>query len=64
MGRHPARGLLIDQPRTNAQDLITEHTETKAVHDERGNLVRRWKSRTGTPEHVDFGVIHERNGSS
>ena len=46
----------------DAEEQIVEETdETKLVRDGNGALLRWWKSRSGTPEHVDF-LVKDRAG--
>lgn len=40
------------------QDLIREDEETRVIRDGNGKLVRYWKGRSGTPEHLGFGCDH------
>jgi len=35
--------------------IVSEDAETKVVRDGQGKLVRYWKNRSGTPEHLGFG---------
>ena len=42
-------------PFPHRHDLISEDDHTQTIIDDHGNLVRLWKNRTGTPEHVGFG---------
>ncbi|MFW6132563.1 MAG: uroporphyrinogen decarboxylase family protein [Planctomycetota bacterium] len=38
------------------EEIVEETDETILARDGNGALLRRWKTRTGTPEHVDFRV--------
>jgi len=47
----------LDTPDT----IIEEDEETKLVRDGNGALLRKWKNKSGTPEHVDF-MVKDRAG--
>lgn len=36
------------------EETVTEDQETRVIRDAQGKLVRYWKSRSGTPEHLGF----------
>jgi uroporphyrinogen decarboxylase len=36
------------------EEIISEDTETRVVRDAQGKLVRYWKGKSGTPEHLGF----------
>jgi len=42
-------------PFPQQKDLITQDAETETYRDAWGGVVRYWKGRSGTPEHVGFG---------
>ncbi|MDD5349567.1 MAG: uroporphyrinogen decarboxylase family protein [Chthoniobacteraceae bacterium] len=37
-----------------AEQIVSEDADTKVVRDSHGKLVRYWKNRSGTPEHLGF----------
>jgi len=37
------------------EDLLEEDAETRIIRDGQGKVVRYWKSKSGTPEHIGFG---------
>jgi uroporphyrinogen decarboxylase len=37
------------------EDLLEEDAETRVIRDGQGKVVRYWKSKSGTPEHIGFG---------
>lgn len=41
-----------------AQEIVEETEETKLVRNGNGTLLRWWKHKSGTPEHVDF-LVHD-----
>jgi len=43
------------------EELVEETEETKLIRDGNGALMRIWKDKTGTPEHVDF-MVKDRAG--
>jgi uroporphyrinogen decarboxylase len=42
------------------QQIVEETNETKLIKDGNGALLRFWKNKSGTPEHVDF-MVKDRN---
>lgn len=40
----------------DSEEIVEETDETKLVRDGNGALLRSWKDKVGTPEHVDFSV--------
>ncbi|MFW6155486.1 MAG: uroporphyrinogen decarboxylase family protein [Planctomycetota bacterium] len=45
----------------HGEEIVEETDETKLVRDGNGALLRWWKQRSGTPEHVDF-LVKDRPG--
>lgn len=45
----------------NPNNIVEENEETKLVRNGNGALLRYWKNKSGTPEHVDF-LVRDRAG--
>ncbi|MCL2648239.1 MAG: hypothetical protein FWD61_14715 [Phycisphaerales bacterium] len=45
---------LWPRPFPGDEQLVSEDAETHVVRDESGRLLRRWKHKSGTPEHLGF----------
>ena len=48
-------GWVWPAPFPGESEIIEENAETKVVRDAQGKLVRYWKNKSGTPDHLGFG---------
>ena len=48
-------GWIWPAPFPGQNETIEEDAETKVVRDSQGKLVRYWKNKSGTPDHLGFG---------